>query len=132
MAVSNPLAPVSRKRKRPLPSLVPLSRPPGIIPLNTILHHQFTAIPIVAAGPTCSIVELHDEQSAEKIKVIDDHCPFEVDDDPIDDRQVDDETETLVINFEEKSSKTPAKKTKAKNTIYNCTLCQPHLAFKIW
>ena len=132
MAVSNPLAPVSRKRKRPLPSLVPLSRPPGIIPLNTILHHQFTTIPIIAAGPTCSIVELQDEQPAEKIKVIDDHCPFEVDDDSIEDRKVDDETETLVINFEEKSSKTPPKKTKAKNTIYNCTLCQPNLTFKIW
>ena len=118
MAVSNPLAPVSRKRKRPLPSLVPLSRPPGIIPLNTILHHQFTAIPIVAAGPTCSIVELHDEQSAEKIKVIDDHCPFEVDDDPIEDRKVDDETETLVINFEEKSSTTPAKKTQCRKTLW--------------
>ena len=132
MAASNPLAPVSRKRKRPLPSLVPLSRPPGIIPLNTILHHQFTAIPIVTAGPICSIVEIQDEQSAEKIKVIDDHCPFEVDDDPIEDRKVDDETETLVINFEEKTSKTPEKKTKAKNTIYNFTLCQHHLAFKIF
>ena len=86
---------------------MPLSRPPGIIPLNTILHHQFTAIPIVAAGPlgpACSIVELQDEQPAEKIKVIDDHCPFEVDDDPTEDRKIDDETETLVINFEEKSN----------------------------
>ena len=131
MVGNNPPAPLSRKRKRPLPSLVPLPTLPGIIPLNSIHDHQFTAIPIIAADSTCSIVEVQEEQPVEKIQVIDNQCQFEIDDDQADDK-VEDETETLVINFEEKSNKTPAKKPKAKNTIYSCTLCQPNLTFKIW
>ena len=48
-------------------------------------------------------------------------------------KNVDDDSETLVINFEEKSDKTSLmKKSKSKNTIYTCKICQPGLSFKIW
>ena len=132
MAGRSPVLPVSRKRKRPLPSLVPLRPPPGIIPLTSILHHQLSAIPIIEAGPTCSIVELQEEQPVEKITMIDNQCRFDTDDDPTDEKEIKNEIDTLIINFDEPSNLTPKKKSKAKNTIYNCTICQPNMIFKIW
>ena len=128
-----PLLPLSRKRKRPLPSLIPLSPFPGIIPLNSIPHNQLSAIPIIETGPTCSIVELQDYQPVEKISMIDNQCQFDTDDDdPADNQKNENEIDTLVINFDETSNKTPKKKPKSKNTIYNCTICQPNVFFKIW
>ena len=129
-----PLLPLSRKRKRPLPSLIPLSPLPGIIPLNSILNNQLSAIPIIETGLTCSIVERQDYQPVEKIAMIDNQCQFEtdIDDYLADNQKNENEIDTLVINFDETSNKTPKKKPNTKNTIYNCTICQPNVFFKIW
>jgi len=132
MVGRSPVLPVSRKRKRPLPPLVPLRPPPGIIPLTFVLNHQLSAIPIIEAGPTCSIVELQEEQAVEKITLIDNQCRFDTDDDLTDEKKIKNEIDTLIINFDETSNQTPKKKSKAKNTIYNCTICQPNMIFKIW
>ena len=132
MAGKPPLLPLSRKRKRPLPALIPLSPLPGIIPLNSILHNQLNAIPIIETGPTCSIVEIQEFQTVEKITEIDNQCRFDTDEDLAENQKNENEIDTLVINFDETSNKTPKKKPKSKNTIYNCTICQPNVIFKIW
>lgn len=141
--IKNTLIPNLRKRKRPLPPLVPLSSQSGAIP-NMNHHQMFTSLPIIADvipiitnGSTCSIVELQEELPSENIKVIDIKKDLPVDsssdnrsDSPL---KVEDSSETFVVNFEEKPNKaSPVKKPKSKNTIYKCKVCQPNLEFKIW
>ena len=128
---------------------MPLAPPAEVIPVHHQPTYDIIPISIIPIGDsTCSITELLEEQSADKIvdvertdkpsvKNEDDSETFVItgnfDAESSPTKNVDDDSETLVINFEEKSDKTSSmKKSKSKNTIYTCKICLPDLSFKIW
>ena len=125
---------------------MPLAPPAEVISLHHQPTYDIIPISIIPIGDsTCSITELIEEQPAEKIQVGDVESTdkpsvkneddsetfvitgyFDTESSPT--KNIDDDSETLVINFEEKSMK----KSKSKNTVYTCKICQPDLSFKIW
>ena len=139
---------ISRKRKRPLPSLIPLAPPAEVIPLHQQPTYDIIPISFIPIGDsTCSITDFLEEQPTEKIqeektdkqsvKNEDDSETFVItgnfDEESSPIKNAEDDNETLIINFEEKSEKnSPMKKSKSKNTIYLCKICQPNEIFKIW
>ena len=128
---------------------MPLAPPAEVMPLHHQPTYDIIPISIIPIGDsTCSITELIEEQPADKIPDVErtdkpsvkneyDSESFVItgnfDADFSQTEKAEDDSETLVINFDEKSSETsPAKKPKSKNTIYTCKICQPDLSFKIW